>query len=145
MANTSMPGHARIVGTRASGMGTGPPKRRRGARPPTPQRLRTPGDDMDDWIQQGACRTSEPDLFFLIAPPGHTRPKQQLAEAKAVCHRCPVIESCRMWALAHPQMAQFGVWGAMSEEERRTAASLSAQRSRLGTGPINLGGLPRPR
>lgn len=121
MVNTGTPGHARIVGTRARGAGAGTLKRRSGARPPTPQRLRTPGDDMDDWIQQGACRTSEPDLFFPITPPGYMRPKQQLIEAKAVCQRCPVIESCRGWALAHPQMTQYGVWGAMSEEERRTA------------------------
>ena len=52
---------------------------------------------------------------------GYTRPKQQLTEAKAVCRRCPVMESCRMWALAHPRMAHYGVWGAMPEEERRTA------------------------
>ncbi|WP_438939617.1 WhiB family transcriptional regulator [Catenulispora pinisilvae] len=112
--------HARIVGTRPRAGGAGTPKRRRGARPVGPQRLRTPGDDMADWVQQGACRTSEPELFFPITPPGYTRPKQQLTEAKAVCHRCPVIESCRKWALAHPRMAQYGVWGAMSEEERRT-------------------------
>nr|WP_194918108.1 WhiB family transcriptional regulator [Catenulispora rubra] len=75
---------------------------------------------MDAWAEQGACRTSEPELFFPITSPGHPRLKQQITEAKAVCHRCPVIESCRGWALAHPQMAQYGVWGAMSEEERRT-------------------------
>jgi len=118
---TGTPGHARIVGTRARGGGAGTSKRRNGARPPGPQRLRTPGDDMEAWVQEGACRTSEPELFFPITSPGFPRPKQQIAEAKAVCHRCPVIESCRGWALAHPKMAQYGVWGAMSEEERRTA------------------------
>ena len=114
------PGHSRIVGTRAPTAVTGTAKRRKGARLAAPQRLRTPGDDMESWIQQGACLTCEPDLFFPITPSGYKRPKK-LAEAKAVCHRCPVIDSCRTWALAHPRMSQYGVWGAMSEEERRVA------------------------
>lgn len=121
MAGTGTPGRRSNAGTRARGAGTSTPKRRNGARSRVPQRLRTPGDDMDGWIRQGACRTSEPELFFPVTPPGYPRQKEQLAEAKAVCHRCPVIESCRMWALAHPQMTQYGVWGAMSEEERRSA------------------------
>ncbi|MEZ0109647.1 hypothetical protein ABH920_003661 [Catenulispora sp. EB89] len=120
MAGTGTPGRTGNAGTRTRGAGTGTPKRRNGARSRV-LRLRTPGDDMEGWVQQGACRTSEPELFFPVTPPGFSRQQRQLAEAKAVCHRCPVIESCRGWAMAHPQLAQYGVWGAMSEEERRSA------------------------
>jgi WhiB family redox-sensing transcriptional regulator len=41
----------------------------------------------------------------------------QIAEAKIACRRCPVSTECLNWALASGQDA--GVWGGMSEEERR--------------------------
>ncbi len=49
----------------------------------------------------------------------------QIAEAKAVCERCPVISECLTWALETGQDA--GVWGGMSEDERR---SLKRRRAR---------------
>lgn len=68
-----------------------------------------------DWRHQAICRDEDPELFF---PVGTTGPALlQIAEAKAVCRRCPVTESCLQWALESGQDA--GVWGGMSEDERR--------------------------
>ncbi len=69
-----------------------------------------------DWRHEAACRDErDPDLFFPI---GATGPALlQIAEAKAVCRRCPVIADCLGWALESGQDA--GVWGGMSENERR--------------------------
>jgi WhiB family redox-sensing transcriptional regulator len=67
------------------------------------------------WRDQAACRTVEPDLFFPIGTSGPAR--GQLAEAKSVCHGCPVASECLAWALETGQNS--GVWGGMSEDERR--------------------------
>lgn len=70
-----------------------------------------------DWRHDAACRDVDPELFFPI---GNTGPALlQIDEAKQVCHRCPVIEDCLQWALESGQDA--GVWGGMSEDERRAA------------------------
>ena len=68
-----------------------------------------------DWRFRAACRWEEPELFF---PVGTTGPALvQLARAKSVCQRCPVLSQCRTWAMTTGQAA--GVWGGMSEDERR--------------------------
>ncbi|MCW2535353.1 MAG: Transcription factor WhiB, partial [Modestobacter sp.] len=46
---------------------------------------------------------------------GPARARRQAA-AKAVCGRCPVLESCLQHALSVRE--PYGVWGGMSEEER---------------------------
>jgi WhiB family redox-sensing transcriptional regulator len=69
-----------------------------------------------DWPNKAACKDEDPELFFAIYP----KSKQGLAqieEARAVCNRCPVIDECLRWALETGQDA--GVWGGMSEDERR--------------------------
>ena len=69
-----------------------------------------------DWRSQAACLTVDPELFF---PVGNTGPAiAQIAEAKEVCARCEVIDTCLKWALENGQDA--GVWGGMSEDERRS-------------------------
>jgi WhiB family transcriptional regulator, redox-sensing transcriptional regulator len=68
-----------------------------------------------DWRHRALCRDEDPELFFPI---GNTGPALlQVEEAKAVCRRCPVTDECLSWALESGQDA--GVWGAMSEDERR--------------------------
>jgi WhiB family redox-sensing transcriptional regulator len=80
-----------------------------------------------DWRNRAACLEENPELFFPI---GNSGPAQaQIAEAKAVCARCPVLAECRAWALDNPKLAEFGVFGGMSEDERR-AAVRRARRSR---------------
>jgi WhiB family redox-sensing transcriptional regulator len=68
-----------------------------------------------DWLELGACRDEDPDLFFPIASAGPGR--AQVAAAKAVCARCAVRQACLRFALEVSQ--DHGVWGGMSEEERR--------------------------
>ena len=61
------------------------------------------------------CLSVDPELFFPVGTSGPAL--MQIAEAKSVCRRCPVTESCLQWALESGQDA--GVWGGMSEDERR--------------------------
>lgn len=68
-----------------------------------------------DWRHQSRCRDVDPELFFPI---GTTGPAEaQVEAAKAICTLCPVREPCLQWALDTAQDA--GVWGGLSEEERR--------------------------
>jgi len=68
-----------------------------------------------DWRHQAACVEEDPEVFF---PVGTTGPAvQQIEDAKAVCRRCEVVQVCLRWALENRQDA--GVWGGLSEDERR--------------------------
>lgn len=68
-----------------------------------------------------AC-TGKWTLFF--GPDGETFPARLLREeqAKAVCGACPVLASCREYALeteARPgQYGAYGIWGGLTAEER---------------------------
>ena len=71
--------------------------------------------DIMDWRHEAACREVDPELFFPI---GNSGPALlQIEEAKQVCRRCTVMEECLRWAIESGQDA--GVWGGMSEDERR--------------------------
>jgi WhiB family transcriptional regulator, redox-sensing transcriptional regulator len=67
------------------------------------------------WPSLGACRDSDPELFFPAAR--SVTAFVQLTLAKNVCARCPVSGECLRFALATGQ--EYGVWGGTSEEERR--------------------------
>jgi WhiB family transcriptional regulator, redox-sensing transcriptional regulator len=67
------------------------------------------------WRQAAACVSMDPDLFFPISDSG--RSAHQVRRAKAVCAGCPVRLACRQEALAAQEV--HGVWGGLSEEERR--------------------------
>ncbi|WP_331719015.1 WhiB family transcriptional regulator (plasmid) [Streptomyces virginiae] len=77
-----------------------------------------------DWRHQAVCRDEDPELFFPI---GNTGPALlQIEEAKAVCRRrCPVMEHCLQWALDSNEHS--GVWGGMSEDERRAMKRRAAR------------------
>jgi WhiB family redox-sensing transcriptional regulator len=67
------------------------------------------------WAARGACRHSEPELFFPVTDTGPAA--TQLARAKAVCAGCPVRAECLEFALSSGQAA--GVWGGTTQDERR--------------------------
>jgi len=63
-------------------------------------------DGVSGWRDSAACLGEDPELFFPI---GNTGPAVlQIEEAKAVCRRCDVVETCLRWALDTQQDA--GVW-----------------------------------
>ena len=77
---------------------------------------------MTDWRTAAACIDVDPELFFPLGSTGAAQ--EQIDAAKTVCAGCPVIEPCLEWALSTNQDA--GVWGGLTEEERR-----SLRRSRM--------------
>jgi WhiB family transcriptional regulator, redox-sensing transcriptional regulator len=96
--------------------------------PPTQRARTTNRSRLVDWRHLSACLDEDPELFFPI---GNTGPAiRQIEEAKAVCRRCDVREQCLTWALESGQ--DHGVWGGLSEDERRALKRRTA-RARLRT------------
>jgi WhiB family transcriptional regulator, redox-sensing transcriptional regulator len=79
-----------------------------------------------EWVHRALCKDEDPELFFPI---GNTGPAaSQIEAAKAVCHRCPVRVACLEWAMQTCQ--DSGVWGGLTEEERRALRRARARGSR---------------
>ena len=67
-------------------------------------------DEALAWQERALCAQTDPEAFFPEKG-GSTR------EAKKVCTRCEVRAECLEYALAHDE--RFGIWGGLSERERR--------------------------
>jgi WhiB family redox-sensing transcriptional regulator len=78
-----------------------------------------------DWRHQAACRSEDPELFFPNPTIGLIG--LQIEAAKAVCHRCTVVDQCLSFAVRAGLEA--GVWGGLSEDERRAQRPRKAGRS----------------
>ncbi|MFJ5266703.1 WhiB family transcriptional regulator [Streptomyces sp. NPDC088387] len=72
---------------------------------------------------RAACADEDPELFFPIGDSGPALIQEE--EAKAVCRRCPLMESCLQGALERGEAA--GVWGGLSEKERRSLKRRAAR------------------
>ena len=69
----------------------------------------------DGWQRDAACLGASPELFF---PVGHTAlGRAEAWAAKRICSGCPVRTRCLEWAIRTGEST--GVWGGMTEEERR--------------------------
>jgi len=74
------------------------------------------------WRSRAACLDENPELFF---PTGNSDPAfHQIEEAKGVCRRCEVVDTCLRWAMEFRQ--DDGVWGGLSVEERHSAKRRNA-------------------
>jgi WhiB family transcriptional regulator, redox-sensing transcriptional regulator len=62
------------------------------------------------WQEQALCAQTDPEAFFPEKG-GSTR------EAKRICSGCEVRAECLEYALANDE--RFGIWGGLSERERR--------------------------
>ncbi len=61
------------------------------------------------WASKGRCVGTDPDALFVRGA------AQQ--GAKVICQKCPVIAECLADALDN--RTEYGVWGGMTERERR--------------------------
>ena len=74
------------------------------------QAAETAVEELFGWQDRALCAQTDPEAFFPEKG-GSTR------EAKKVCRGCEVRAECLEFALAHDE--RFGIWGGMSERERR--------------------------
>ena len=61
------------------------------------------------WVSKARCRSTDPDELFVSGAAQRN--------AAAICRHCPVVAECLADALDN-QM-EFGVWGGMTERQRR--------------------------
>lgn len=62
-----------------------------------------------DWTVNAVCRETDPDALFVQGAAQN--------RAKLICRGCPVRTECLADALDN--RIEFGVWGGMTERERR--------------------------
>ena len=75
----------------------------------TPQCLQEGSFERGEWITQAKCRGGDPDALFV-------RGAEQ-RKAAVICRHCPVVMECRADALDNK--VEFGVWGGLTERQRR--------------------------
>ncbi|HWF80911.1 MAG TPA: WhiB family transcriptional regulator [Streptosporangiaceae bacterium] len=78
---------------------------------------------IDEWWSVAACRDAEPELFFPISATAAS--SRLVKRAKLICASCPVRSKCLSYALDHRQ--EQGIWGGLTEEERRRIPRRSLQ------------------
>lgn len=107
--------HPQTIGPKLTAAGfssrDGRPITPRVAPPPTPPK-RTLVDD-EPWRDDALCSQTDPEAFFPEKG-GSTR------DAKSVCTTCTVAAECLDYAIANDE--RFGIWGGLSERERRKLA-----------------------
>ncbi|WP_443065740.1 WhiB family transcriptional regulator [Streptomyces sp. NBC_00503] len=83
------------------------------------------------WQERAACRELGSRLFFH--PAGERGPEREArdAAAKEVCALCPVQRDCLRHALRVGET--FGVWGGLTEDERRRLRAVGEDRSALSS------------
>ena len=68
-----------------------------------------------DWRADAACVGENLEVFF---PLGDQATHHALSnQAKEICGRCPVMATCRAWALR--TSPEFGIFGGLTAHERR--------------------------
>jgi len=76
---------------------------------------------MDEWQLRAACRGPQSAVFF---PPSRTErrddKRRREARAKAICNECRVRSECLSYAVGIRE--QHGIWGGLSEAERKVVA-----------------------
>ncbi len=89
-----------------------------------------PGPVMEkwEWQYEGSCRDMDTELFFH--PEGERGParRRRAAEAKKICAGCPVMMECRAHSIAARE--PYGIWGGLTEEERRRINREAAARAK---------------
>jgi len=64
----------------------------------------------DTWQDKAACYGIDPEIFF---PPS----EEDAALALSYCGVCGIKEICLAWALRNRE--RYGVWGGLTEQQRR--------------------------
>lgn len=69
--------------------------------------------DPEPWMDGAVCAQTDPNSFF----PEKGEP---VKDAKKVCQGCEVVAECLAYALRNNE--RFGVWGGLTERQRRKLA-----------------------
>ena len=69
-----------------------------------------------EWQTAAACRGLDSSLFFHPPNERNRARENRITTAKAICHQCPVRNTCADQALRSRE--PYGIWGGLSEDER---------------------------
>jgi WhiB family redox-sensing transcriptional regulator len=78
--------------------------------------LPDPLADEWNWQLQARCRGMDSAIFFPKRTRSSRLRQKSESEAKAVCRSCPVVQSCRQYAVDAGET--HGIWGGMNIRER---------------------------
>ena len=78
------------------------------------------------WQLYGHCRGADSEVFFHPDGERGRARAERAYRAKRICRDCPVLAQCRDYALTVGE--PFGVWGGMTEEERRASVENGLRR-----------------
>jgi len=67
----------------------------------------------DVWQDRAACFGIDPDLFFPVS-------EDEAGPALTFCGSCRIREECLAWAIKNGE--RYGVWGGLTEQQRRRLA-----------------------
>ena len=87
----------------------------------------------DTWRDHALCRDTDPELFFPVGTTGNAL--LAIDYAKRVCAQCAVNQECLEFALDTTQ--DSGIWGGLSEEERRDIRRQRAAAQRAARQQLN--------
>lgn len=76
-------------------------------------------DEDLDWHREARCLNMKPEIFFGDENRKKNRPaltRPEVRRAKAICHDCPVLGKCLLYAIFNEE--PYGVWGGHTERER---------------------------
>ncbi|SDD88730.1 WhiB family transcriptional regulator, redox-sensing transcriptional regulator [Rhodococcus tukisamuensis] len=112
---SAIEGEPQIDATGGTALGVSQTQDDMGVVRPVLSLVQTGFDDMfeaieDQWQERALCAQTDPEAFFPEKG-GSTR------EAKRICLGCEVRGECLEYALANDE--RFGIWGGLSERERR--------------------------
>ena len=80
-------------------------------------------NDQVEWQLRAACRGPQATVFFPPTNPERRDEKRyRERHAKAICETCCVREECLSYSLTIRE--QHGIWGGLSESERRELLSV---------------------
>lgn len=92
--------------------------------------MRSGGLQQAAWRAQARCRGVPPDVFYPADKESRDRRVERERRAKQVCQSCPVLATCREYAMETGE--SHGVWGATTPAERRSAAARNSSGARKG-------------
>ena len=90
-------------------------------RPPRYRTLAAPARFAARWRELAACRGADLDLFF-------PERGESAEPARRVCAACPVRQPCLDYAISNRII--YGIWGGLTERERRALRSRWVRASR---------------
>lgn len=91
------------------------------ARPPRHRTLAAPARFAARWRELAACRGTDLNLFF-------PERGESAGPARQVCAACPVRQPCLDYAISNRIV--YGIWGGLTERERRALRSRWVRASR---------------